>query len=349
MRFFLSMMLLLASSTLHIAADDANSGGSSVGADGGGGVNGGGGGGVDGDGATPEMIKQMMDRLEQLEKLTTESKADEDYMGMAVAIGEDEKSLLEVFGDAAKTWLLNHLAPTSDKQCQFNWKLARCEPRCLCSLQYRFGDYTVGRSCRMIEPEFRNETCDPLAPELSGWRKVSATGKQVATSSKRAASKAKKLGAKGVSRAKRAVEDLGTLIETSAPATDDCGFNLKGGFKCDEGCSLQPKLGDYSFRRACRVAPEKPPEVAAPAAVEGAGEESSGGKGAHGAEASTNSGGDGGGGGGGEGADGEKGDGGSEGKGESESSGSGDVEGSGGGGEEGGVRRNEDPPPAGFF
>ena len=60
------MMLLLASSTLHIAADDANSGGSSVGADGGGGVNGGGGGGVDGDGATPEMIKQMMDRLEQV-------------------------------------------------------------------------------------------------------------------------------------------------------------------------------------------------------------------------------------------------------------------------------------------
>ena len=62
MRFFLSMMLLLASSTLHIAADDANSGGSSGGADGGGG----GGGGVDGDGATPEMIKQMMDRLEQV-------------------------------------------------------------------------------------------------------------------------------------------------------------------------------------------------------------------------------------------------------------------------------------------
>ena len=69
-----------------------------------------------------------------------------------------------------------------------------------------------------------------MAPELSGWRKVSATGKQVATSSKRAASKAKKLGAKGVSKAKRAVEDLGALVESSAPATDDkCGFNLKVG------------------------------------------------------------------------------------------------------------------------
>ena len=93
--------------------------------------------------------------LLQLEKLTTESKAEEDYMGMTVAIGEDEKSLLEVFGDAAKTWLLNHLAPTSDKQCQFNWKLARCEPRCQCSLQYRFGDYTVGRSCRMVRSRRR--------------------------------------------------------------------------------------------------------------------------------------------------------------------------------------------------
>ena len=70
MRFFLSMMLLLASSTLHIAADDANSGGSSGG---GGGADGGGGGGADSDGATPEMIKKMMDRLEQVRHQPCES------------------------------------------------------------------------------------------------------------------------------------------------------------------------------------------------------------------------------------------------------------------------------------
>ena len=46
---------------------------------------------------------------------------------------------------------------------------------------------------------------------------------------------------------------------------------LQGGFKCDEGCSLQPKLGDYSLTRACRVIPEAPVHL-----TEGASEEQAG-------------------------------------------------------------------------
>lgn len=38
--------------------------------------------------------------------------------------------------------------PQTDAQCDWEWKHMRCEPYCLCSLQFQWGDYHLGRSCR---------------------------------------------------------------------------------------------------------------------------------------------------------------------------------------------------------
>ena len=39
--------------------------------------------------------------------------------------------------------------PDTDLECDWNWKHARCEPFCKCSFQGSWGDYTLGRACRL--------------------------------------------------------------------------------------------------------------------------------------------------------------------------------------------------------
>ena len=47
----------------------------------------------------------------------------------------------------------NKKIPDTDESCDWQWKHMRCEPYCLCSLQFQWGDYHLGRSCRRRFPQ----------------------------------------------------------------------------------------------------------------------------------------------------------------------------------------------------
>jgi len=78
-----------------------------------------------------------------------ETKTTERTQEFSSPIQQDESTLLDVFGEQAKVYLTQHLIPPTDVQCKWNWRYARCEPFCQCSIQYLVGDYHVGRACRL--------------------------------------------------------------------------------------------------------------------------------------------------------------------------------------------------------
>merc|ERR1711982_67989 len=47
--------------------------------------------------------------------------------------------------------LTKHMIPHTNVECKWDWKQFRCEPSCSCTLNYKFGDYHLGRSCRFKE------------------------------------------------------------------------------------------------------------------------------------------------------------------------------------------------------
>jgi len=61
---------------------------------------------------------------------------------------DDEASLLDAFGEAAKDFLTKRIIPATDASCNWYWRYLRCESYCFCSLQPTWGDYHLGRSCR---------------------------------------------------------------------------------------------------------------------------------------------------------------------------------------------------------
>lgn len=62
---------------------------------------------------------------------------------------EDEQTYLDLFGDRAKELLTQHIIPTTDASCRWDWRMGRCEPYCECGYFYLWGDYHFGRSCRL--------------------------------------------------------------------------------------------------------------------------------------------------------------------------------------------------------
>mmetsp|Transcript_16484 Transcript_16484/g.33598 ORF Transcript_16484/g.33598 Transcript_16484/m.33598 type:complete len:291 (-) Transcript_16484:37-909(-) len=60
----------------------------------------------------------------------------------------DDRSLLDMFGEASKEYLTNNFFPPTSEGCDWNWRHGRCEPACECRLRYEFGDFHLGRSCR---------------------------------------------------------------------------------------------------------------------------------------------------------------------------------------------------------
>lgn len=46
--------------------------------------------------------------------------------------------------------------PETDANCDWNWKHLRCEPYCQCTLQFQWGDYHLGRSCRNRQKNINN-------------------------------------------------------------------------------------------------------------------------------------------------------------------------------------------------
>ena len=60
----------------------------------------------------------------------------------------DDRTLLDVFGEAAKEYLTQKVIPDTDVECKWDWRFVRCEPFCECDFLPKRGDYHLGRSCR---------------------------------------------------------------------------------------------------------------------------------------------------------------------------------------------------------
>ncbi len=98
-----------------------------------------------------DSLSHRMEALEvQLEEMKRELLERED----------EDKTLLEVAGERIKGFVLSNLTPPTDKECTYSMKRGCCEPKCACGLQYRLGDYWLGRMCRLIPEDKRDPECD---------------------------------------------------------------------------------------------------------------------------------------------------------------------------------------------
>ncbi len=61
---------------------------------------------------------------------------------------DDEQTYLDLFGERAKEILTQHIIPSTDTECRWDWRMGRCEPYCDCTMQFLWGDFHLGRSCR---------------------------------------------------------------------------------------------------------------------------------------------------------------------------------------------------------
>lgn len=82
---------------------------------------------------------------------------EEDFKTMEM---EDEDTLLDTFGHSAKKFLTQRFIPKTDSECDWSWRTGRCEPFCYCQLQYQWGDYHLGRSCRLVDRDYYETSYD---------------------------------------------------------------------------------------------------------------------------------------------------------------------------------------------
>ena len=71
-------------------------------------------------------------------------------------LGTLEKAATLVRTASARSWVaanrfLDAAAPPTDAECAWDWRLRSCDPPGRCELRYRFGDYHLGRACRLAE------------------------------------------------------------------------------------------------------------------------------------------------------------------------------------------------------
>eukprot|EP00977_Amphora_coffeiformis_P011625 scaffold2791_cov154-Amphora_coffeaeformis.AAC.9 len=96
------------------------------------------------------------------------------FQGDFGAFGDDndERTLLDVFGEAAKEFLTQRVIPDTDEQCRWDWRSVRCEPACECRIEGQLGDYHLGRACRLRDEV--DESCVPVDP-ASIWQDTPVT------------------------------------------------------------------------------------------------------------------------------------------------------------------------------
>lgn len=104
---------------------------------------------------------------------------------------DDDRTLLDVFGQVAKDYLTNKVVsssakttqqiirhssivqiPGTDAMCRWDWRSTRCEPHCECEIQPRWGDYHLGRFCRRRLVE--QSTCLAVPPNERWQRQPAA-------------------------------------------------------------------------------------------------------------------------------------------------------------------------------
>ena len=92
---------------------------------------------------------------------------------------EDDRTLLDIFGESAKQYLTQKVIPPTDAECRWDWRSVRCEPYCHCSFLPQRGDYHLGRSCRLkprrhpheneIDDYNNDNTCEDIPPNPMQW------------------------------------------------------------------------------------------------------------------------------------------------------------------------------------
>lgn len=90
----------------------------------------------------------------------------------------DERTLLDTFGEAAKEYLTQKVIPPTSIDCYWDWRHVRCEPYCRCHFSFEWGDYHLGRACRTRDLQsISNTTCD-LPPDTRLAKVLQATIRQ---------------------------------------------------------------------------------------------------------------------------------------------------------------------------
>jgi len=97
--------------------------------------------------ATVDSLKN--DAVEQQEEETT-----------TILQEEDNRTLLDLFGEAAKEYLTKRVIPDTDEDCRWDWRYARCNPKCSCEFKFQWGDFHLGRSCRLQDETTTTKQCN---------------------------------------------------------------------------------------------------------------------------------------------------------------------------------------------
>mmetsp|Transcript_587 Transcript_587/g.1204 ORF Transcript_587/g.1204 Transcript_587/m.1204 type:complete len:360 (+) Transcript_587:75-1154(+) len=112
---------------------------------------------------------------DELNKNSTEQNRRDQSNQSKFGVG-DEQTYLDLFGERAKEILTQHIIPSTDTECSWDWRMGRCEPYCECAMQFLWGDYHLGRSCRRrpirVKDDIRGESATGETSWEEAWQEV---------------------------------------------------------------------------------------------------------------------------------------------------------------------------------
>eukprot|EP01041_Mallomonas_annulata_P010745 gene10745-22446_t len=159
-------------------------------------------------------LNERLDRLERIFNSTYIRKTHEDL------------SHIELMWDSLKRVVISSI-PATDELCKFNYTTGYCYPRNQCRLQFKMGDYTLSRACRLVNIDYINivdDDNDPWVVRLGGV-------------------------------VLRQMEKGLNLLRKHAPPTDDeCSWDFRRSTCIPfNQCYFDYQLGDFSPHRSCRA------------------------------------------------------------------------------------------------
>ena len=165
-------------------------------------------------------IEHLLQRIERIERVFNISIFNPDL---------EDMSFLELFWTNFKTFAVNAI-PSTNKECKFNYRTFSCEPKCTCSFQYIFGDYSFSRSCRLK----KNPPSNCSQYEISNSKHI--------------------LDISSI------FSKIMSIINKNLPPTDkECSWSFLS-FGCTPSikCKFDMKMGDMlNLNRACRLREDK--------------------------------------------------------------------------------------------
>lgn len=166
------------------------------------------------------ILSNLLDRVERIERTFNVTALNPDL---------DDMSYLELFWEDIKSKVMAAI-PTSDPACRFSWRTGSCAPKCMCAFNYKLGDYSLSRACRVKDSLPSNCTKEVEQKTNNNVERIMYTIKTIQTI-------------------------IADNIASRLPPTDeDCTWNM-GSLKCipETICELKFKLGDLNLNRACRI------------------------------------------------------------------------------------------------